>query len=1210
MKLSSTFSGFRKLAGRESWRFIALTVLAFLFASLQAFGQGQTATLLGTVTDSSGAVLPNVNITITNTATGVTKTSVTNEAGVYTFPAVQIGTYDVKATAQGFKAEAKNGVVLNATDRVRSDFQMTVGAVGETISVEATALAVQTESGEQSSLINGKQITELATKNRTIYSYAELTTGAANLNPSTQVPVPVGGASGNISFNGNRPGHNLYMLDGGENADRGGAGSSSVLPSMDAIAQTQVLTSNYSAEYGISSGGTISSVTKSGTRQFHASAWEFFQNDALNSRNYFNPGKKGEFRYNVFGFNVGGPVIKDKLFFFYNMEWRKLINGNVINQTVPLASTYTGDFTGAGALPPDIKNANGVVILNSGLHAPCAFQLSTAQQNAFAAAGQALSTANAVNGSPNCSPNADSTNPNNQPTFAPFNNGVLAQGVIDPSLLSASSQALLNAGGIYGGIFPKPTNGNHFQLPVSAPNNLREEITRIDYNATTKLTVYGTFVAESVAQNITTSMWSGDNVPTVGTQFGNPSYAGVFHTTYLIKPNVLNEVSFNYNGNRIHILPAKLFAAPSGFAFNPFFPHPSNSDGENIDTRIPSIQLNGAHNSTGTNYTANWMPWNNKADSYQIRDDLSWTKGRHQLKMGGGWLLYKKVQDWFKNTQGNYQFNGSYTGNDFADYLLGYASNYTEDAVKSAGYWNNVSWSAYFQDNFRATNRLTLNLGLRWDGLPHTYEAKNNMANFYPSLYNTSAPALFAASNPPTPCDNTAANCNFNVIDPTSPGLQATTDPALGGLQFYTNGIAICGKGVPKGCVNDAWKNFGPRLGFAYDVSGNGKTVIRGGFGIMYERIQGNDVYNNAGTVPLAASINFNNVLLSDPTTSVGPNPPSVGIPINNITGLDLNRYKSPVSTQFSLGVQHAIGKSVLDIKYVGTQNRHQNYYSETNLPAESLLPALQANSATYNADVPFLGYKSIRIAQNEANGNYNGLQTSLRGTIKSDLQYQFGYTYSKTNDAGTQGSSAGDLGNISNPYAGWKYDFGPSAYDIRNVFFTNFVYEIPLFKNSGKGLKTALGGWELSGIVQVQSGAPLNIGTSGGDVTSIVPNTSNRPDRTGSGHDPHTVTKWFDTSVYTAAPAGTWGNTPRNSVRGPGRDNWNLSLFKNFMFNEERGTNLQFRAEFFNVWNHTQWIGNAQQGGISNNLGASDFGKVNSAYDARAIQLALKFSF
>ena len=345
MKFSSTFAWFRKPMASASWRFTALTVVAFLFASLQAFGQGQTGTFVGTVTDSSGAVLPNVTVTITNRATGVTKTSVTNDAGIYTFPGTQIGTYDVKASAQGFKVEQKNGVVLNATDQVRADFQMAVGAVGETITVEAAGLHLQTESGEQSSLVNSKQITELATKNRTIYSYAELTTGASNLNPSTQVPVPVGGASGNISFNGNRPGHNLYMLDGGENDDRGGAGSSSVLPSQDAIAQTQILTSNYSAEYGISSGGTVSSVTKSGTSKFHAAAWEFLQNDALQAHNYFNHGpEKAEFRYNIFGFNVGGPVVKDKLFFFYNMEWRRLINGNTLNRTVPDPNTYGGEF--------------------------------------------------------------------------------------------------------------------------------------------------------------------------------------------------------------------------------------------------------------------------------------------------------------------------------------------------------------------------------------------------------------------------------------------------------------------------------------------------------------------------------------------------------------------------------------------------------------------------------------------------------------------------------------------------------------------------------------------------------------------------------------------------------------------------------------------------------------------------------------------------
>lgn len=1136
-------------------KYLVILSTLLLGCSLLAFGQGQVATLLGTVTDSSGAILPNVTITITNTATGVSKTAVTNEAGAYTFPGLQIGNYEVKAAGQGFKTETKTGVVLNAADRVRADFQMAVGSTTETITVEATGLAVQTDSSEQSSLVNAKQITELSTKNRTVYSYAALTTGAANLNPDTQVPVPVGGASGNISFNGNRPGHNLYLLDGGENSDRGGAGSSSVLPSMDAIAQTQVLTSNYSAEYGVSSGGTISSVTKSGTNRFHAAAWEFFQNDALQARNYF-VSKKAKFRYNVFGFNVGGPVVKDKLFFFYNMEWRRLVNGTNINTTVPDPNTYGGNFGSTPIIAPCDELTDGCtgapVVQSSILYANCPGGAKPAE---------------VTPGSP------------------------FAENTIPSCMLDPNAQALLTAGGQYGGIFPAPTNGTQFQAPVSVPNNLREEITRIDYNATKKLTIYGTFVAEQVAQNLVTSMWSGDNVPSIGNTFGNPSYAGVLHTAYMISPSVLNEVSFNYNGNRIHILPAGLISAPAGFTFAPFFPH--TGDGENVLNRIPSIQLNGG---TGTNYTVNWMPWNNKADSYQFRDDLSWTKGRHQLKMGFGWLLYKKNQDWFKNTQGNFQFNGKFTGNDFADYLLGLASNYTEDAVKSAGNWNNQSWSMYFQDNFRATNRLTLNLGLRWDGFPHTYEAANKMANFYPGLYDPAQAAILSPGN--------------GSVDPSSPGLGTSPDPALPG-SFYVNGIAICGKGVPKGCVDDAWKNFGPRVGFAYDLSGNGKTVIRGGFGIMYERIQGNDVYNNAGTVPLAASINFNDVSLSSPTEALGTGIVNAGsIPINNITGLDRTRYKSPSSAQFSLGIQHSIGTSVLDVKYVGTQNRHQNYYSETNLVDPALLADFQEDSTDYVANVPFLGYKSLRIAQNEANGNYNSLQMSIRGNLKNDLQYQVGYTFSKTNDAGTQGSSAGDLGNISNPYAGWKYDFGPAAYDIRHVFFTNFVYEIPLFKNGSKALKTALGGWELSGIVAAQSGAPLNIGLNGNSVTSVVPNTSNRPDSSGGGSDPHKVDQWFDTSIYSAPAAGTWGNTKRNSVRGPGRDNWSLSLFKNFWFNQERGTNLQFRAEFFNVWNHTQWIGNGQLGGISTNLGASNFGAVTGAYDPRTIQFALKFSY
>ena len=285
--------------------------------------------------------------------TGYVRSFTTNDVGQFVAPGLPIGKYDLKAESSGFKIEESKGVILNVNDRIRVDFQMKMGTKSETVSVEANAISVQADSSEQSNLISGTQISQLATNGRSIYTYVTLTTGASNLMPDFQAPTPVGANAG-ISFNGNRPGHNLYLLDGGENADRGGAGASSVMPSVDAIAETQTLTSNYSADYGLSSGGTISSAVKSGTKEFHASAWEFFRNNALDARNYFNPAPQpvAELRYNVYGFNVGGPVTfgklynpnKTKTFFFYNMEWRDLIQGQTLNQTVPLTSTYGGDF--------------------------------------------------------------------------------------------------------------------------------------------------------------------------------------------------------------------------------------------------------------------------------------------------------------------------------------------------------------------------------------------------------------------------------------------------------------------------------------------------------------------------------------------------------------------------------------------------------------------------------------------------------------------------------------------------------------------------------------------------------------------------------------------------------------------------------------------------------------------------------------------------
>jgi len=725
----------------------------------------------------------------------------------------------------------------------------------------------------------------------------------------------------------------------------------------------RTLTSNYSADYGLSSAGTNVLVLKSGSSQFHASAWEFNRNNAFDARYFFNPatnldGSKNsvaELRVNQFGFNVGGPVTfgklynpdKKKTFFFYNMEWRKYINGGTIHQNEPASSTYGGDFT--GQLPKDIVlNDNTTVVPFSGLHAPCPFQISGALQSQFGTAGQALSTpAPGQSSNPagaNYNPNAGNCTVDkslpiaDQPTFAGFNGNTLP-------FLSPDATSLVTAGGKYGGIFPAPTttavNGiGQFNGGNNSPTNLREEIVRIDHNFNSKFSIFGHYVNESVSQNFGQTLWAWANGPQVGTQFGNPSRSAVIHTTHTISPTLLNEISFNYNGNVINIVPTGLVGAPSGFGFNRIFSGPNN------DNRIPAIVLS---NQTGAVYNSASWPWHNKADDYQIRDDISWTKGAHQFKIGGSWAIYKKVQDLFGNTQGQFTFNGQYTGFDFADYLLGLSNGYSELGVQDKGLWNNVSTALWVQDNWRATKRLTLNLGLRWDGVPHTYEANNRMGNFYPNLYDPAQAAVF--DNNGNICGgafNAGTGANPGCVA-ASPGIKGSPNPILSSYQFYLNGVGTPGKtpGVPKGLVDTNWAAFGPRIGFAYDLTGGGKTVVRGGFGAMYERIQGNDMYNAGPNLPFSTNVSFSNVLLDNPNTSALNGQTNVApITVADLTGLEKTNYKLPVAYQYSIGVQHSLSaKTVLGVSYVGNQSRHQNDYRNINLPAESNLPALIAGS-------------------------------------------------------------------------------------------------------------------------------------------------------------------------------------------------------------------------------------------------------------------------
>jgi hypothetical protein len=1180
---------------------LALAMAVFVFPS-----SAQQATIVGTVTDPSGAVVPNVQVTITNTDTGVSHTIPTNEAGQYVAPDLQIGHYNIKAAASGFKVAERKDIVLTVGDRIRVDFAMQMGASQETVTVEANAVHVQTDSGEQSNLITDQQMTQIAVAGRSIYQLAALTPGASSqiggggMN-SGEVNTPVGGDS-SVEFNGMRQNHNIYLLDGGEDDDRGGAGGMSIAPSTDAIAEFRALTSNYSADYGLSSAGTMTMVLKSGTSQFHASAWEFNRNDFFDAQNFFVPNT--ELRLNVFGFNVGGPVTlghlynpdKKKTFFFYNMEWRRLVQGGATNQTVPATSTYDGNFT--GFLPGDVTSkVDNAPIPFSGLHAPCANQLSPALQQLFRNAGQAFSTPTA---SGSCAVNANASIASN-PAFVPFNANTLP-------FLNANAQLLLKAG-IFPGNNAVASNGSpEFQGGANTPTNLKEEIVRIDHNFTTKFSVFGHFIAEQVSQGFATSQWSGDNVPTVGDNFGNPSYSAVVHTTYTISPTLVNEVAFNYNGNRINIVPYSAsgltgLSLPSGWTSSRLFGGPNN------DSRIPNIDLSGQ---SGAQFEISSWPWHNKADDYQIRDDISWTKGAHQFKMGGSWALYKKVQDLFGQTQGGFNFNGNYTGNSFGDYLLGLPDSYQELAVQDHGDWNNVSWAAYFQDNWRVNRRLTLNLGVRWDGVPHTYEANNRMGNFYPQLYNPALAATFDRNN--SICSGSAdAGCTG-----ASPGLGTSPNSILAGVPLYLNGIGIPGQCsatasngkfcVPNDLVNNHWAAFGPRVGFAYDLTGSGKTVVRGGFGVMYERIQGNDMYNAGPNIPFSLQVNLNSVEFDNPgiATATGT---AATQPINaaSITGLDVSDYNLPVSYQYSIGVQRSLSaKTVLSVSYVGNQARHQNDYRNVNLPAQSDLPNLIGGAPYQTAPgLTYPGFTAITLSENEANTHYNGLQIDLNSQLGRDLSLRAFYTLSRAVDPTTAGSGGGDLGQVSNPYLGWLYDNGPSGYDRTNVGVVNFIYDIPVFRSSANHLlKSTVGGWEVSGIVTMESGLPINIGISGPQGNNGLPTATNRPDLSGSVSYPHTVADWFNPSVFSPPAQGAFGTLGHNALRGPGRDNWNLSLFKSFTLSEARGSRLELRLETFNTWNHTQF--NA----VDSNLGDSRFGQVTSAFDPRVLQLGGKIYF
>jgi hypothetical protein len=1140
-------------------RFLAIALLfsAFLVSARSAHAQ-ENGTINGTTTDASGATIPNANVKLVNPATGDTRSVTTNESGLFNFTGLAIGRYNLFVSAVGFGNSTTNGIVLNTAQTVEEKIVLQVGSEGQTVTIEANALQVQSETSQVDSLISGAQVSELATNGRNITALAVLAPGVSNNLPDYNGVMALTAGNG-ISFNGTRPSHNIYLVDGGEIYDRGCGGCFSILVSQDSIAQFQTLTSNYSPDYGIGSGGQVLMVLKSGSKSFHGGLWEFNRNEAFDANNYIskmNNQPTPKLRVNIFGGNIGGPLFiphlynnaRSRTFFFFNEEDRREIAGTAPSTTNTIP---TGDYPVLGQALNYVKPASGKT--------PVVPMTADPAKLAIYA--------------------ADGLTPGQ-----PFPNSVIPANLIDQNVVT-----MINTG-----IFPKPnvsTGANQFVTSVSQPTFVREDLIRIDHTINDKLQLMGNYIHDANSQTKFPPLWSNDNYPTVGSAISNPAWAAVIKLTQTLSPNLLNETAFNFNGNKLTITPVGTFAQPTGFNTTTFF------SGQNALNRLPEVDLGAPY---GTNWSPSYYPWHNAAMDYQYRDDVSWTKGRHSMKFGFSWMHFLKNQQLQSNTQGTYTFNdSSFAGDSYVNYLLGDAANFTQLQVLNGLHWVNNTYSIYGEDNYKVTPRLTLNLGFRYDALPHNYERFNEFANFVPADYT--------ASNAQTPVNGT--------LNPNGPGFSTPNGISQ---PFYLNGIQLAGvNGFPRGGVQNDWKSAQPRVGFAYDMYGDGKTVLRGGAGLFYERIQGNDSYNAGNNPPFSYQPSANNVYFSNANTSAtngqtastNPKPAS-------ITNLAYH-YPLPGLAMYSLGIQHEVAPSIVSVlQYVGTAGWNQNDDRAINTLPLNSSPAVRQSVAGGSVDPntlrQYLGYAGITQEEQTTNSSYNSLQAGLRVENKHGLTVQVSYTWSHQIDLASNGA---DLATLSNPFNA-KYDKGSGSYDRRNIFSTNYIYDLPFFKNSNNFAEHEfLSGWQISGITIANSGTPVAI-TYGTDTIGLGGGTSNRANLIQGvptlGNK--SFNNYFNTAAF-AAPVAPWqggdstsvnqgfGNSGKDKVVGPGRFNTNLSVFKSFPLYHE-SLRLQLRAESFNTFNHTQFQN------LQNSFTASNFGQVTSTWDARKFQFGGKLLF
>jgi carboxypeptidase family protein len=1182
-----------------------LLLLFLAWTCVGAVAQANSS-VTGMITDPTGAVVPGATVELMDPATGVTRSALSDASGLYAIAGLNAGKYDMKVTANGFETYTNRGIVVNISATFRVDVNLVVGSTSQTVTVAASALTVQTDSNVVSTLISEQQITELATNGRNVVSLATLGMGVSGNLPAMENPFSVN-ANYAISFNGLNQAHNIWVIDGGEAYDRGSGGKMSVMPSQDALGEFQVLSSNYAPDYGYASGGAITMSIKNGTSQFHGGAWEFDRNDALDAHDYFdnNNGQhapKAELRYNIFGANLGGPFFipnhynsarKNKTFFFYNEEWRKMVNGV---PTSPISTLPAADeVTSATAFTYTLPTYDA---------APAAFVPTVSPNSAI---GKAILADGLTMGQP-------------------FPNNRIPANLLDSNALLFNTLKNLPAATNTANDTYTPTGGH---LPI----NVREELFRVDHNINDKWALLGHFIHDANDSVQATPEWQGDNFPTVGSNFSNPSYSAVIKLTGSLRPDVLLEAAFNYDGNKIAIIPTAAgggsFVKPSGWSTGTYFPAANDAG-----NRLPDITLQTVPNgSSSSEWGPGNDPWTNGAEDFAESAGISITRGKHNLKFGGGYNRYTKNQVIGKDSEGDYTFNdgwnpttktpvGQLTGDSYLDFLLGLATNFSQANANPVNHYVNNTISVYAMDNWHVTSRLSLQLGVRYDAMPHVWERNNQVSNFEPSLYQ---PALAPTFDSSSGAFCTTTDTSNGCTGANSPGLQIFS---FNGVQtpFYMNGVAIAGQnGVPRALAKNDYNTIMPRVGFSYDLLGNGRTVLRVGFGTFYERIQGNDVYDAAGAPPFISTPSANDVEFTSPTTNwlTGGTAASPSFP-QGYNSLNTH-YPDPGVAEFSLGVQHQILPAlILTTQYVGNAEWDQNVWIPiNNFPLSTPLATRQAyaagklTAAQVSSDATYPGFGNIRLQSNPATGTYNSLQAGLRQENKWGLSYGVYYTWSHQIDS-TPGSV--DVDNNNPSYNPWnlKYDKGSGALDRRHILNINYEYRLPFFARANGLAHSLLGGWELAGTVLTESGLPWFGGyapkNSYGDTVGLGGDYASRPNLTGKPQYTKTRTAagyQYVSNAGFSAPLAAWnggpslgfGNSGKDAVVGAGNTDFTTSIYKTFSFSER--AKFEFRAESFNTFNHTQFNGLS-----STNPQSSSFGITNSDLAPRQLELGGKITF